>query len=98
MSRINVAQDLRAVSELKVHGAEIVRRARSTRRPVVLTQRGRGVAVVLSAEQFEELQHASEDAALQRAVDDAERDVAAGHLANSARLVAKLKRRANGRS
>ena len=49
------SEDIRTVSELKVRAAEIVEQARRSRRPVLLTRRGRGVAVVMDLEEYERL-------------------------------------------
>lgn len=53
------AETLRPRSDLGAHGKEVVRQARKTGRPVMLTQRGRGVAVVLSLRSFEDLRAAA---------------------------------------
>ena len=49
------SEDIRTVSELKVRAAEIVEQARRSRRPILLTRRGRGVAVVMDLEEYERL-------------------------------------------
>jgi len=81
-----------------VHGAEVVRQARKTGRPVVLTQRGRGVAVVLSLRTFEDLRAAATRSALRRAVADAEHDIAARRFVEHAVVSKKLQRWARGES
>lgn len=53
MSAVKLSTDIRPVSDLKSHGAEIVRQVNDTSRPVVLTRHGRSVAVVLSIEEYE---------------------------------------------
>lgn len=47
------SEDVRSVTDLKQKGAEIVKHVRRTRRPVLLTRRGRGVAVLLDLQEYE---------------------------------------------
>ena len=55
MAVTRFSEDIRSVSELKVRAAEIVEQVRRSRRPVLLTRRGRGVAVVMDLEEYERL-------------------------------------------
>jgi prevent-host-death family protein len=92
MARLKLSEDLRPVSDLETQTSEVIQQARTTGRPVVLTREGRGVAVLLSVETFEDLQSSSERLEVQRAVDDAERDLAEGNWVEDPDIVAKLKR------
>jgi len=47
------SEDVVPVSDLKVNPGKILRMAGETRRPVLLTSRGRGVAVVQSVNEYE---------------------------------------------
>ncbi len=47
------SEDIVPVSVLKVNPGKIVKQVRDVHRPVVLTSRGRGVAVVQALEDFE---------------------------------------------
>ncbi len=49
------SEDVRPVTDLRVKASEIVRHVRSTGRPVLLTRRGRGVAVIVDLEEYERL-------------------------------------------
>jgi len=55
MNETRFSEDVRPITDLKAHAAEIVDHARTSRRPVLLTRRGRGVAVVVSLEEYEAL-------------------------------------------
>lgn len=92
MARLKLSEDLRPISDLETQPSEIVQQARTTGRPVVLTREGRGVAVLLSVEAFEALQTSSERHELQRAVDEAERDIAEGNWVENSDVLVKLKR------
>jgi prevent-host-death family protein len=47
------SEDVIPLSDLKVNPAKVVGRANDTHRPILLTRRGRGVAVVQGLEDFE---------------------------------------------
>ena len=55
MQATRFTEDVRPITDLKQRASEIVDHARKTRRPVLLTRRGRGVAVLLDVEEFESL-------------------------------------------
>lgn len=78
MARMRLGEDLRPLSDLKTQTSELIQQAQATGRPVVLTRHGRGVAVLLSLEAFEDLQTSAERLEIQRSVDEAERDIAEG--------------------
>ena len=98
MARVRFSEDLRPLSDLETQSSEIIQQARSTGRPVVLTREGRGVAVLLSVEAFEDLQSWSERSELQRAVQEAERDILEGNWVESSEVQEKLKRWSAGES
>lgn len=78
MPALKLSEDLRPMSDLKSHGADIVRQVQDTNRPVVLTRHGRGVAVVMSLEDYEEIQDLRERQALRAALREAEKELDAG--------------------
>jgi prevent-host-death family protein len=51
---INVAEDVRPVTDLRQHAADLLTHVRKSGRPVVITQRGRSAAVLESVEQYEQ--------------------------------------------
>jgi len=96
MAKLKLSEDLRPLSDLEDHASEVVQQAHNTGRPVVITRDGRGVAVLLSVEAFEALQISSDRQEVQRAVDDAERDIAEGNWVENSEVLAKLKRWSTG--
>lgn len=96
MARVKFSEDLRPLSDLETRTSEVVKQAHTTGRPVVLTRKGRGVAVLLSLEAFEDLQSSAERLELPRAVEEAERDIAAGNWVEHPEMLAKLKRWSTG--
>jgi prevent-host-death family protein len=67
--------DVIPLTDLKVNPGRVVRHATETQRPVLLTRRGRGVAVVWSVSDYEA---AEEERAFLRAVVAGLADLAAG--------------------
>ncbi|MBL4659533.1 MAG: type II toxin-antitoxin system Phd/YefM family antitoxin [Alcanivoracaceae bacterium] len=53
---IKFSQDVVPLSDLKVNPGKIVSRAQDNHRPILLTSRGRGVAVVQGLEEYENLE------------------------------------------
>jgi len=56
MSKVRVDEDIRPLSEFRAGVASFVKQVHETRRPMVLTQRGRGVAVLMDVHEFELMQ------------------------------------------
>lgn len=51
--QVKFSEDVVPLSDLKVNPGKVVNRAQDTHRPILLTSRGRGVAVVQGLEEFE---------------------------------------------
>lgn len=56
MTRVRVDEDIRPLSEFRAGVAKFVKQIHETRRPIVLTQRGRGVAVLVDVQEYEKMQ------------------------------------------
>lgn len=56
MQRVRVDEDIRPLSEFRAGVATFVKQINETRRPMVLTQRGRGVAVLVDVQEYERMQ------------------------------------------
>ncbi|NLD13886.1 MAG: type II toxin-antitoxin system Phd/YefM family antitoxin [Gammaproteobacteria bacterium] len=50
---VKFSEDVVPLSDLKINPGKVVNRTQDTGRPILLTSRGRGVAVVQSLEDFE---------------------------------------------
>lgn len=93
--------DIRPMSDLQSGGADIVRQAQETGRPIALTRHGRAVAVVLSAEAFDELAaspghypYAPAGSAAERvAIAEADADFEAGRHSSHDEVVARIHHR-----
>lgn len=56
MSRIHLDQDIQPLSEFRSGVASYIKQINETRRPLLITQRGKAVAVVLDVAEYEEMQ------------------------------------------
>jgi len=72
---VKFSEDVVPLSDIKVNPGKIVRRTSQTHRPILLTSRGRGVAVLQSISDFE---RAEEEKAFMRAVVEGLADVDEG--------------------
>ncbi|MEW5774988.1 MAG: type II toxin-antitoxin system Phd/YefM family antitoxin [Thermodesulfobacteriota bacterium] len=55
MRRIHLTEDIRPLSEFRAGAAECIAQVRSSKRPLVITQRGKSAAVLLDVEVYEDL-------------------------------------------
>ena len=53
MARMQLSDDVRPLSEFRSHFAAFIKQVRQTKRPMVITQRGRSAAVLLDVGQYE---------------------------------------------
>jgi prevent-host-death family protein len=83
---MKISEDLRPLSELKSRTASVVGRVRRSRRPVVLTRYGKGVAVLMSVEEYEELQSAAARLRVIAALQEAEDAIARGDVHGQAEM------------
>lgn len=87
MNAPKFSEDVRPLTDLKTKTASVIEQVRRTRRPVLLTRRGRGMAVLLDLAEYERL---TERAAFIAAVDDGRKAVAAGDLHDNQEAMAIL--------
>ena len=85
---VRLSRDIRPLTEFRANAAGFVDQVRLTRKPVVLTQRGRGTAVPLDVDTFEKL---LDELELLRDVLAAEEQVAARRDGPHPRVEARLR-------
>lgn len=56
MRRIHFDQDIQPLSEFRAGVASFIKQINETRRPLLITQHGKGVAVVLDVAEYEAMQ------------------------------------------
>lgn len=86
-ARPKFSQDVVPLSDLKVNPGKVVHQVDQTHRPVLLTSRGRGVAVVQALSEYEA---DSEERAFLRDVVEGLMDLEAGHEVDLAEVKQRL--------
>ena len=56
MQRFKIDTDIRPLSEVRTGIAAFIKQVHSTKRPVIITQHGKGVAVLMDASEYEMMQ------------------------------------------
>jgi len=88
---IKFSEDIVPLSDLKVNPGKVVNHAQDTHRPILLTSRGRGVAVVQSLEEYENLE---EERAFMKAVTQGLVEIKEGKELSLADVKKKLRMKA----
>jgi antitoxin YefM len=55
MAGIHLEEDIRPLSEFRANAAGLIQRIRTSKRPLVLTQRGHSAAVVMGVSEYQRL-------------------------------------------
>jgi prevent-host-death family protein len=74
---VNSKEDIRPISYIKAHAAEVLAQVNETHRPVYVTQNGEAKAVLLDTETFEKMKKAL---GLLKLLAQGERDIAEGNV------------------
>ncbi len=56
MQRLKLDQDIRPLSEVRTGIASCIKQVHDTKRPLIITQHGKGVAVLIDVQEFELIQ------------------------------------------
>jgi prevent-host-death family protein len=56
MQRLKIDSDIKPLSEVRTSIANVIKQIHDTKRPVIITQHGKGVAVLLGAHEYERMQ------------------------------------------
>jgi len=56
MPRLKIEQDIKPLSEVRTGIANFIKQVHNTKRPLIITQHGKGVAVLLDAHEYERMQ------------------------------------------
>ncbi len=80
MQRLRIDQDIKPLSEVRTGIASYIKQVRDTKRPVVITQHGKGVAVLMDACEYESMQEKIELLTdIQTAIDQIENGAGINH-------------------
>ena len=88
--RVRLDTDIKPVSEFRANAAELIEHLKSSRRPLVLTQRGHSTAVVLDVTEYERM---VEEIEVLSDVRTAMRQIDAGDGVSNRDAKAELRRR-----
>ena len=93
MSTIRIHEDIRPLSEFRAGVAAFVKQVHETKRPLILTQRGRGVAVLVDVEEFQSMQERLEILEdIYRAEEEVTAGECLGHEAAKALILSRIDR------
>jgi prevent-host-death family protein len=56
MQRVKIDQDIRPLSEVRTGIAAFIKQVHDTKRPLIITQHGKGVAVLVDVHEYEVMQ------------------------------------------
>jgi prevent-host-death family protein len=88
--RLKLNTDIKPVSEFRANAAELIEHVKSSRRPLVLTQRGHSAAVVLDVTEYEQM---VEEIELLSDVRTAIQQIEAGEAVSNRAAKAELRKR-----
>jgi prevent-host-death family protein len=86
--RINIATDIIPVSEFRRNTAAIMKRLKTEKRPIILTQNGKSAAVLVDAADYEEV--AFDDSVLLEGIHRGEADIRAGRVLSDEEAMSRL--------
>ena len=90
---MDFTEDVRPVSDLRRKAHQMVTHARKSRRPLLITQRGRSAAVLVAVEEWEEREARRE---LLEAIVRGERDFAEGRVVGEKDALARIRKASRG--
>lgn len=90
MPRVKLHTDIKPVSEFRANVGDFIQRVRKSRRPLVLTQRGRSAAVVIAVDEYEQL---LEEVETLRDVRKSEDQINRGEAVSNQQAKIRLRRR-----
>jgi len=56
MQRLKIDEDIKPLSDVRIGIASFIKQVRNTKRPLIITQHGKGVAVLLDVSEYEAMQ------------------------------------------
>ncbi len=93
MQRLKIDQDIRPLSEVRTGIANFIKQIHATKRPLVITQHGKGVAVLLDVQEYERIQEKLELLSdVQKSLSQIENGQGIDHLNAKATLLKRVKK------
>lgn len=92
MPRLNLAEDIKPLSEFRANVTTYIRQTRQNRRPLVITHNGKSAAVLLGVAEYERLQRKMEVLEdIRLAEDQLARGAGVAHDAAQKQVLAKVR-------
>jgi len=89
VSAMKISADIKPVSYLKLHSADLLNQVNETHRPVIITQNGEPKAVLQDTERYEAMRNAL---GLLKLVAQAEEDIRSGNVVPQAQVFNKIEK------
>ena len=86
---VNIAKDIKPISYVKAHTAEMLKSINETRKPIIITQNGEAKAVLLDADSYQGL---LDSINLMKLISIGENDIRNGKLLDHDDVVVALKK------
>ena len=86
---MKISADIKPVSYLKLHSADLLNQVNETHRPVIITQNGEPKAVLQDTERYEAMRNAL---GLLKLVAQAEEDIRSGNVVPQAQVFNKIEK------
>ncbi|MDP2903641.1 MAG: type II toxin-antitoxin system Phd/YefM family antitoxin [Methylovulum sp.] len=86
---MKISEDIKPVSYLKLHSAEVLNQVNETHRPIIITQNGEPKAVLQDTESYENMRNSL---GLLKLVAQAEEDIRNGNVAPQSQIFNKLEK------
>lgn len=87
---MNIKEDIRPISYIKAHAADILSQVTENKRPIYITQNGEARAVLLDADSFQEMRKAL---GLLKIVAQGENDVRSGKAVQQEDVFSKIEKK-----
>ncbi|MBN2363922.1 type II toxin-antitoxin system Phd/YefM family antitoxin [candidate division WOR-3 bacterium] len=84
---MKIKEDIRSISYVKAHAADILNQVSKTRRPVYVTQNGEAKAVLLDSDSFENMKNTL---GLLKLISQGERDIRIGKIIDQDEVFAMI--------
>ncbi|MES0489497.1 MAG: type II toxin-antitoxin system Phd/YefM family antitoxin [Leptospirales bacterium] len=87
---MNSKEDIRPISYIKSHAAEILKQVNNTHRPIYITQNGEATAVLIDTESFEKMQ---KTLGILKILAMGEKDVERGNVIDQSKLFSDIEKK-----
>ena len=93
MQRLKIDQDIRPLSEVRTGIAAFIKQVHDTKRPIIITQHGKSVAVILDVHEYEAMQEKLELLTdIQTSLNQLEKGAGISHKDAKARVLKRVRK------